>query len=527
MTEKVTRAASAAQCDPDSQLKLPPIKLGDDGTRPKPSMPQLTLARRCTTAEDLERYFEQSDFSPSLRKLVVNALRGDPVRRVGSARGNTAVRFVSKKMNRVIQAESRLVELAFCYRSEFDETVRLYLCQPYSLRIRVTDRLGRVRSTRYVPDYLVLDDLGLALVECKTEAELENQLEHPHPRYVRNKAGNWTCPAAVFACAKEGLAHRVFTSEDVNPVWIRNVKFLSDFLGQLGTGLCLQEIKDYLALEGSVHLGTLLSKFEAAAVWTAIAKSFVYVDLERFVVGDPECVEQGIWVHATEARARLHAVSPATPPTRPLVTSLTSGSSIQWHGVRWAVVNAGSDRLTLREPDSRRLEEVLLSDVERLLSDGAIRADESEETKQQRMNRKALFKGASDAALAAADERYEAYVHWKTHGKGPEGVSPTTIWRIRQYAAEGEAAFGDASCGMIRQRGRKRGTRDLEAAQLKLLNEAVEKLEKKKPGKLRKAYQKMVSKCVELVPARKWPKGLKAIGFLAGSGGEDSGREVV
>ena len=30
-----------------------------------------------------------------------------------------------------------------------------------------------------------------------------------------------------------------------------------------------------------------------------------------------------------------------------------------------------------------------------------------------------------------------------------------------------------------------------------------------------------------VVPARKWPKGLKAIGFLAGSCGEDSGREVV
>ena len=76
-------------------------------------------------APELEGHFERHGLSPSARALVLEILQGDPVRRVGGGRGNSALRYASRKMDCVIQAESRTVEGAFFQQCEFDPDVVL------------------------------------------------------------------------------------------------------------------------------------------------------------------------------------------------------------------------------------------------------------------------------------------------------------------------------------------------------------------------------------------------------------------
>ena len=130
------------------------------------------------------------------RRPVLAALAGDPVRRVGGGRGNVVVRYNSRKMGCVVQAESRSVELPFVYRCEFDPHVLLHLCQPARLHIRPRDSRGRPRRRPYVPGFLVYDDrTGFRFVECKPVSALEADHAKPSPKFAHGEDGRWTFPA--------------------------------------------------------------------------------------------------------------------------------------------------------------------------------------------------------------------------------------------------------------------------------------------------------------------------------------------
>ena len=75
-------------------------------------------------------------------------------------------------------------------------------------------------------DYIVChEDRGWMLVECKPEKELEKS-----ERFVRG-GDSWRYPALEGAVAGLGLGVWVYSSEEINPVWVRNVDWLSDYVG--------------------------------------------------------------------------------------------------------------------------------------------------------------------------------------------------------------------------------------------------------------------------------------------------------
>ena len=63
------------------------------------------------------------------------------------------------------------------------------------------------------------------LVECKPEKELEKS-----ERFVR-VGDSWRYPALEGAVTGLGLGVWVYSSEEINPVWVRNVDWLSDYVG--------------------------------------------------------------------------------------------------------------------------------------------------------------------------------------------------------------------------------------------------------------------------------------------------------
>ena len=228
-----------------------------------------------------------------------------PVRRVGGGRGNVVVRYASRKMRCVVQAESRNVELAFVQRCESDPDVVFYLCQPATLSVSVVDKRGRRRRRiQHVPDYLVLDGDGFAFVECKCADDLARDAARPHPRFVRD-ADRWRWPAAGEAAAELGLKYRVFSSEDVNPIWVRNVRFCSDFAAVPQPPVDeLQALVDRVGRARSLRLAELLAStgVSTETVWWAVAHRRVWCDLDRDRVFD--CDQA--WVHDSESRMLTH-----------------------------------------------------------------------------------------------------------------------------------------------------------------------------------------------------------------------------
>ena len=78
---------------------------------------------------ELNEHFRRHGIPRMTRRLILKAFEG-PVRRAGGGHDNVVVRFASRKMGVVIQAESRTVEFAFVYLCEHSSPVICYLCQP-------------------------------------------------------------------------------------------------------------------------------------------------------------------------------------------------------------------------------------------------------------------------------------------------------------------------------------------------------------------------------------------------------------
>ena len=70
------------------------------------------------------------------RKLIDSIRKGSPVRRVGGGRQNVCVRYPSRKMGCIIQAESHTVELVLVYEMEHDPDIFEYYDQPTSLKLK-------------------------------------------------------------------------------------------------------------------------------------------------------------------------------------------------------------------------------------------------------------------------------------------------------------------------------------------------------------------------------------------------------
>lgn len=178
----------------------------------------------------LVELFNRFDVIAAGRRLVDQIRESQPVRRVAGGGGNTTIRFPSRKMFRIIQAESRTVELPFLIYSEYDPSVFEIWDQPTYLRRSFETLDGQQRSGSHVPDYLIIANDGIRFVECKPTAKLEGYAAKYRDLYVRDDLGRWSSPAGVRAAREFGLGYSVWTPDFVSTTFIRNIDFLGDYL---------------------------------------------------------------------------------------------------------------------------------------------------------------------------------------------------------------------------------------------------------------------------------------------------------
>ena len=426
---------------------------------------------------ELEALLDRHDVPEAGRVLVRGAFTGDPARRVGGGSRNMVVRFASRKMGCVIQCESRTVERAFVGRCEHDPKIRLYLCQPCRLPIRVDGSDRRTRTVYVTVDYLVVhEDHGFMLVECKPESELVNSA-----RFVCD-GGAWRYPALERAAAAPGLKVWVYSSEDINPVWLRNVDFLDDFVGAEcpDRALCA-EVLERVHAARSIRVSTLLEAMggRSEALWWLVANNHLAADLERELVFDRDWA----FVHDTpermiawRARRADSLAGSVALAGRAGVVRIEPGARLRWDGVPWRVLNRGADKVTLQRDDGTdKLAVLSLADVETFLERGGLLPDVKEQLDSMSAAREAIVLGASAREIEAALDRHRALEAFRRDGAPPAGVSRRTIRRYARKADEGLCRYGSAFIGLISRRGRAQGTPALMPSQREAIAEAVDK----------------------------------------------------
>ena len=95
------------------------------------------------TQDQFAQYCVRLELSEAA-KIVINRIRtSPPVRRVRSSAKSVAVRYPSRKMGMIIQAESHRNELAFIYEMEYEEEVLEYYDQPSTFKLEYQAKSGR------------------------------------------------------------------------------------------------------------------------------------------------------------------------------------------------------------------------------------------------------------------------------------------------------------------------------------------------------------------------------------------------
>ncbi|SRR6266508_2792493 len=272
------------------------------------------------SAHELARLCERLGLSAEAKAVIETIRASPPSRRVRSAAGNVSVRYPSRKMRAIIQAESHRVELAGVYEYEHDQQTLEFYDQPPAIKLVYQARSARHVGVWHTPDYFVIRSDAIGWEEWKTEVELERLAEMMPHRYGRDEVGRWRCPPGERFAEPFGLFYRLRSSAEIDWVFQRNLRFLEDYLGvdRLATaGHGAEVILAVVEQQPGVQLDDLVMQMGETCIddiYTLIATNRLYVDLRAAPLAEPERVR--LFRDADIARAcTLVGAQPTTVPS--------------------------------------------------------------------------------------------------------------------------------------------------------------------------------------------------------------------
>ena len=390
--------------------------------------------------EDLLAWF-QSVRLPECGRSIVHQIRSsDPARRVGGGRRNVSGRYPSKKMGITIQFESHRVELARIYELEHDPDVLEYWDQPPSYKLEYRSALGKRVVAIHTSDYFVIRGTSAGWEECKTEEELIRWTQKSPHRYCRHD-DTWFCPPGENHAQAFGLTYCVRSSRDIDWVYQRNIQFLEDYLRDDRT-LVSAAAKNLLIAHVSAHPGISLQELLVVAGKGAtcddahllIALGDLYVDLRKSALAQPDRV--AVFANARAAAYPNQDRMELSEPWSDARTSQpTQGSTVNWDGGRWEIVNCGQTEVILRRADD---DSIIRLPIVAFTSGG--NADVAQCLSQ-----------ASEHDLREGNRRYEVVREILGGEKAMSGisVSPRTSRRWVAMYKKADALYGSGYIGLL------------------------------------------------------------------------------
>lgn len=400
--------------------------------------------------------------SEHLRHLGVPAEGREFVRQAAlapSRRERSSVRSMSgacpvKKMGVTIGFESRTLELPAILVMAYDEAVFAFFNQPP--KIKLTYRVnGRTRSHLQTPDFLVIRDSGVVLIECKPlQAVIERAQKEPE--YFAFVGGRWVCPPAMRAAEAMGFTHEVWTENNFSAVQLKNYRILEDYFDQAavvpGSDAAITAIVEVLKTHGQRSIGRLLADTRDVAtidhVYSAIARGVVACDLTDL----PVSAHDLCYVYRDEATLQAFgrsqvAAREAKAWTSAPVLSVTTGTKLSWDGVSWQILNVGADEIALLSQED--VHQILPRTVfDSLVTAGKIEplTDASARTgSNPEIDR--FIARASEKDLRSANLRLDRIGKYLV-GSGRAPTRRTDRRHLALYR-EAEAAYGNGFVGLI------------------------------------------------------------------------------
>ncbi len=237
---------------------------------------------------------DRLQLSPPTRQLIQQIRSSDrPVRRTESRIGNWRGSYPSRKVGRTIQFESRTVELPAIYDMEHSEEVLEFYDQPSRLELSYQTKSGRQTTFLHTPDFFVLRAGSAGWEEWKAEERLHELAEEAPNRYQLDEQGKFRCPPGERAAAEYGLLYRVRSSAELHPVYVRNLRFLEDYLRPptlWADPAALKTLQELFVEEPVMTLTEALAVVAAEHIYNALLLEHFYVDLQAAPLADPDFV---------------------------------------------------------------------------------------------------------------------------------------------------------------------------------------------------------------------------------------------
>lgn len=166
---------------------------------------------------NLRHLFEHLGTPAPGRKAIEDARRNAPVRSVRSNSNNVITRFVSRKMARMIDTESRTVEYPAVVMYEHDPKILEYYAQPLRLDLKWKGpqdlRPSRIQHT---PDFLLIREDGFWVEEWREEQRLFD-LSKKNPERIFKDNGVWRFPAVEAHLCELGISYRLRSADVLHP----------------------------------------------------------------------------------------------------------------------------------------------------------------------------------------------------------------------------------------------------------------------------------------------------------------------
>lgn len=303
--------------------------------------------------EEFNEWCDEMRLSEQARVIINKIRSSEPSRRVGGGSKNFIGIYPSGKMGLGIQFESRTAEFSAIYLMEHNPDVLEYYDQPNQIKLNYESLKGKVVGVNSTPDFFVISRGSAGWVEWKTENDLNVLAQKSPNRYVRENDG-WRCPPGEDFAGKFGLTFSLLSSQSINRVLERNLRFLEDYYR---TSLVVpdesfQKIRDMVDSEFGVTLDRLI--FESGVpsdyIFMLIVNEAIYVDISKSLLAEPENARVFLEKQMAEGYEIIskHQSTSLVPMN---VVDLNPGTVMSWEGNRWTVVNVGEAVSLIDEQD--------------------------------------------------------------------------------------------------------------------------------------------------------------------------------
>ncbi|WP_353048106.1 MULTISPECIES: Tn7 transposase TnsA N-terminal domain-containing protein [unclassified Oceanobacillus] len=448
--------------------------------------------------KDIERFLSSKQLSKEAINEVMKIRLSDPARKVRSGGKNVPGTYPSKKMGLTIQFESHTLELVAIIVKEINSSVLEFYDQPPSFKIEYSIK-GANKGHLYTSDFFVIEEDWIGWEEWKTEEELIRLSIKWPERYSVDEFGVWRCPPAE----KYGLSFRIRTDKDLNQKYIRNVRFLEDFILKSNELYIDDNVKREILKVATLNPGITLKNileiegnFNADDLYSLLILGELYIDIINEVIPD---YSARVYINKEYKKAYRNMVSSSVKggPENTISFKTQFGEKLLWDDIEWEIINIGSRNVYLKSAENTT--EIPITTLDYLVKEGKIKGFSKIETVQN--GEIELLNTASPKDLEGANIRYKTILPYleqsENFGDKKEVVTERTIYNWIKSYRDAEKEYGNGYVGLLSKEYKKgnktqRLEDDLQKLMEKFIHESYEDL---KQSTMRSVHRKFEQVC--------------------------------